>query len=415
MNIISRTVLILLCIVLFLCLTPSSFGEEASLTIPENVTLIASGAFAGDTSITSVTIPVGIEQIGERAFYGCTNIKDVYYNGTTQQWDKIVLSSGNEPLTRAAIHFKSPSEPITLVYAELNPLNGTVCGEMAKAFKAKVEALSNGSITIDLQGSGVLGNEDQILDNLLVGGTICDLCRTSAFAFTQYGCNKSKLLSIPYTFSDFAHFKSFAQSELAQDFLNEPQEIGLPVRGLCYSAEGFRHFFFNRKVQNIEELGNLKIRVSSDPVMAGMVSNLGASAIYVPFSELYSALKKGDVDGAEQPVANYRSNMFQSVAPYLLLDGHTIGATQIVISDIGWAKLTEQQQRWIKAAAQYASNVCIEKAIEFEQNNVTALRNDGFTVVEIPDKTPWREACNPTIQNAVGNQTTLYQQILALQ
>ena len=58
-------------------------------------------------------------------------------------------------------------EPVTLVYAEVNPLEGTIVGEMAKAFKAKVEELSGGSVMIDIQASGVLGSEDQILDNLL--------------------------------------------------------------------------------------------------------------------------------------------------------------------------------------------------------------------------------------------------------
>ena len=306
-------------------------------------------------------------------------------------------------------------DPITLTYAEVNPLDGTIVGEMAKAFKAKVEELSGGEVLIDIQAGGVLGSEDQILDNLLGGGNITDISRISAFALTQYGCNKAKLLSIPYTFVNEDHFWNFAASDLAQDFLREPAELGLGLRGLCYGEEGFRHFFFKNEVKSLEDLKGLKIRVSSDPVMTGMVSNLGASATTVAFTELYSALNTGVVDGAEQPTANYRSNAFQEVAPYLLLDGHTLGALQIIITDAAWNKLSEEQQGWIMEAAKYASQVCREKVAEIEAQTFELLKADGATVIEVEDKAPWVEACQPTIQENTADQAELYQQILDMQ
>jgi len=308
-------------------------------------------------------------------------------------------------------------DPITLTYSEVNPLDGTIVGEMAKAFKAKVEELSGGAIVIDVQAGGVLGSEDQILDNLLGGGNITDIGRFSAFALTQYGCDKAKLLSIPYTFVNEAHFWNFAASDLAQEFLLEPLELGLPLRGLCYGEEGFRHFFFKKgiEVKGIEDLKGLKIRVSADPVMTGMVENLGAAATPVAFTELYSALNTGVVDGAEQPTANYRSNAFQEVAPTLVLDGHTLGAIQIIITETAWAKLNEEQQGWIMEAAKYASQVCREKVAEIEAQTFELLRADGATIVEVPDKTAWVAACQPTIQANTSDQAELYQKLLDMQ
>ena len=306
----------------------------------------------------------------------------------------------------------SADEPITLTYAEVNPLEGTTVGEMAKSFKAKLEELSGGSVLVDIQASGVLGSEDQILDNLLGGGNICDLSRISAFALTQYGCDKASLLSIPYTFVNEEHFWKFADSDLAKEFLNEPQEIGLPLRGICYGEEGFRHFFFKNEVKGLEDLKGLKIRVSSDPVMTGMVSNLGASATTVAFTELYSALNTGVVDGAEQPTANYRSNAFQEVAPYLLLDGHTLGALQIVITDNAWNKLNEEQQGWVMEAAKAASQTCREKVAEIEQKTFDQLKEDGATVIPVEDKGPWVEACQPTIKANTEKLADLYQQLV---
>ena len=107
------------------------------------------------------------------------------------------------------------SGPKILTYAEMNTLEGTVPGEMAKAFKAKTEELSGGTLIIDIQANGVLGSEDQLIDNLLGGGNITDFTRITASALTQYGCDKAALLGIPYTFVSDEHFYRFSESELA--------------------------------------------------------------------------------------------------------------------------------------------------------------------------------------------------------
>ena len=249
---------------------------------------------------------------------------------------------------------------VTLVMAEVNPLD-TIVGQTDTAFKEKVEELSGGSITVDLQASGVLGSENDVLDTMLGGGGTIDMSRISAFALTSYGAQKSVLLSVPYTFVNREHFWKFADSELAPEFLMEPHDNGLGVRGLFYGEEGFRHFFFKEEANTLEDLKGLKIRVSNDPVMTGMVAGLGANATVVSMNELYSALQTGVVDAAEQPIANYASNAFPEVAPYLMLDGHTLGAVQVVITDEAWDSLTPEQQEVVdecgKLAVQYEREI----------------------------------------------------------
>ena len=308
------------------------------------------------------------------------------------------------------------AEPVTLTYAEVNPLD-TIVGQTATAFKTKVEELSGGEIIIDIQANGVLGAEAQVLDGILMGGDTVDISRISAFALTSYGCQKAMLLSIPYTFVSREHFWNFANSDLADEFLAEPQTIGLPLRGLCYGEEGFRHFFTNFPVNKIEDLKGKKIRVSDDPVMRGMVEDLGASPTIVSFTELYSALQTGVVDGAEQPTANYKSNAFPEVAPHFILDGHTLGAIQLVITDNGWNKLNEQQQAWVMEAAQYASDFNAELSAGEEAKVLEQLKSEGVSVVEVSaeDKALWVEACQKTIQSNTKSQAELYQQILDMQ
>ena len=192
---------------------------------------------------------------------------------------------------------ESSDPAVTLVMAEVNPLD-TIVGGMDQKFKEEVEKLSGGSITIDLQASGVLGSENDVLDAMLGGAGTIQISRISAFALTSYGGEKSKLLSIPYTWSNREHFWNFATSDLAQEFLQEPSENGSGVRGLFYGEEGFRHFFSNKEINGMEDLAGLKIRVSNDPVMNGMVEGLGASPTVVDFGELYSALQTGVVSAA---------------------------------------------------------------------------------------------------------------------
>ena len=304
------------------------------------------------------------------------------------------------------------SDPkVTLVYAEVNPLD-TIVGQTGSHFKEKVEELTGGSVVIDVQASGVLGSENDVLDAILGGSTSIDISRISAFALTSYGCNKSKLLSIPFTFENRAHFWNFANSDLAPEFLNEPQELGLPVRGIFYGEEGFRHFFTVKPVSGIADFKGLKLRVSNDPVMNGMVESLGANPTVVSFGELYSALQTGVVDGAEQPIANYKSNAFPEVANNLILDGHTLGAVQAVITDNAWNKLTENQQAAVMEAAADTQAFNADLSESAENKVLDELKSSGCNVVDVPDKAPWQEACAKVISENTSDQAELYQKLL---
>ena len=304
------------------------------------------------------------------------------------------------------------SDPkVTLVYAEVNPLD-TIVGQTGSHFKEKVEELTGGSVVVDVQASGVLGSENDVLDAILGGSTSIDISRISAFALTSYGCNKSKLLSIPFTFENRAHFWNFANSDLAPEFLNEPQELGLPVRGIFYGEEGFRHFFTVKPVSGIADFKGLKLRVSNDPVMNGMVEGLGANPTVVSFGELYSALQTGVVDGAEQPIANYKSNAFPEVANNLILDGHTLGAVQAVITDNAWNKLTENQQAAVMEAAADTQAFNADLSETAENKVLDELKSSGCNVIDVPDKAPWQEACAKVISENTSDQAELYQQLL---
>jgi tripartite ATP-independent transporter DctP family solute receptor len=308
---------------------------------------------------------------------------------------------------------KEESGPLTLVYAEVNP-EDTIVGQVAADFKSKVEELSKGQIIIDVQYSGVLGSENEVLDAMLAGAGSADISRISAFSLTSYGAEKSVLLSLPYTFESRDHFWNFATSDLAEEFLNESYDKKLGVKGLFYGEEGFRHFFTKNKITGIQDLAGMKLRVSNDPVMNGLVKGLGASPTVVAFGELYSAISSGIVDGAEQPIANYKSNSFPEVANNIILDGHTLGAIEIVVATPVWDSLTKEQQDILMEAGKYAQANNKKNSQAKEDEVLKELKANGCNVVEVKDPTPWQNAVKNVITENTKGLEDLYQKLLKL-
>ena len=304
---------------------------------------------------------------------------------------------------------------VTLTYAEVNPIEGTVVGDVALAFKEKLEELSGGEIVVDIQASGVMGDEKTVLSNIFAGDTSVDIVRISAFALNQYGAQKSVFLTLPYVFTSEDHYWKFVESDLAKEMLAESKEVGLPFNGLAYGEEGFRHFFSKVEIKTIDDLKGLKIRVSDDPIMTGMIQGLGAAFTPVSFGELYTSLQTGVVDAAEQPITNYLSNSFQEVAPYLLKDGHTLGTIELIATDAALEKLTDEQKAMVQEAADYAMQVCKESVTAKQEEAQQKLIDMGCTVIEVEDKTPWQEATKAVLEENIKGMEDIYEAIMALQ
>ena len=104
------------------------------IMIPASVTSIGNYAFYGCSSLASITIPNSVTDIGYAAFYGCNLLRDVYYTGSKTQWGKITISSGNEPLTAATIHYCEHSYESTVTPPSCTKIGYTthicsICGD----------------------------------------------------------------------------------------------------------------------------------------------------------------------------------------------------------------------------------------------------------------------------------------------
>lgn len=316
----------------------------------------------------------------------------------------------------AAACFAVPAaadDAVILTYAEVNPAE-SLDGKVGQYFKEQVETLTNGSVLIDIQASGVLGAENDVLDGMTTGGGTVDMARISCFALTNYGAKLSALPSVPYTFNDRDHYWKFTESELGQKILDEPAELGLGVRGLFFMEEGFRDFFLKDEVSGLEDMSGLKIRVSSDPILTAVVEQIGANPTVVSFGELYTSLQSGVVDGADQPVALYESNAFNEVAPYLLEDQHTMSASEVIITEDALNKLSDDQKAALDEAGKAASAYCKELSAKEEEECKARLEEKGVVFIPVEDKIPWQEACADIISEYTADYTEEYNQILEL-
>ncbi len=304
-------------------------------------------------------------------------------------------------------------EQVILTWAEVNPID-SLDGQLAEFFRDKVAELSGNTIAIDIQASGVLGAESDVLDGITAGGGTVDMARISVFSLTNYGTELSVLPSVPFIFESRDHYWKFAESEIGQQILDEPSQLGLGVKGLFFVEEGFRNFFTKEEVTDISGMNGLKIRVSTDPILTGVVEQLGASPTVISFTELYSSLQTGVVDGADQPTALYESNAFNEVAPYLIEDEHTMSASEVIITEEAWNSLSADQQNAILEAGKQTSEYCKELSGQVEEESKARLIEKGVTFVEIEDKSPWREACEGIISEYTAGHEAEYQQILDL-
>ena len=302
---------------------------------------------------------------------------------------------------------------ISFTMAESNP-SGSISAWVDEAFIEKVTELSNGKIKITLHTDSILGDNASVMDIMTKPNSEIHLARVSPASLVKYNCEKHELLDIPFTFVNREHFWNFAFSPVAQTILDEPYENKIGVKGLFFAEEGFRHFFSTQKLNGLADFKGIKIRTAGNSIMVKIAESIQGVPVPVSFSDLYSALQTGVVDIAEQPIANYLSNHFNKIAPYMILDGHQLGVAEVVITADAWNSLTKEQQDIMYEASRYAGNYCKKISEEAENTAKLSLQSEGASFTEVKDISAWQTACADVIRIASKKNPDLYAEIVKL-
>ena len=274
----------------------------------------------------------------------------------------------------------TPEKPVVLKYGELNP-DGNLMTETAREFAKIVEEMSKGSLVIDVYPGSQLGDERVETQALQMGAQ--DMFRANTVSLADYGAKMSNIFALPYLFRDREHLWKVLNGPIGEKILADVQSSGSKMVGLGYWEEGARNFFFTKKpVTRLADLQGQKIRVPQTQMLMDTVEALGGSPTPISYSELYTSLQTGVVDGAENPPTGYFSNNFFEVAPYYVLDGHTYSPSMLVISEMTWNKLSEDDQKAVMEAASRAQAYERELFNADEEKLVGELQEKGMDTVE---------------------------------
>lgn len=324
-------------------------------------------------------------------------------------------SSSSAPAANTPAGNDAPAAaPVTLIWNEVNP-ETSIAGRVGLFMSQKAEELSGGSIKIDVRAGGSLyGTEADVIDDMSSPAPTVDCARMAIQTMDNYSVPSTRVTNVPYVFQGDEHFWKFAASDIGTQILTDPDTVGgLGFVGKAYFAEGFRSFFFAKEVTDMAGMAGLNIRVSNSNLYVGLVKALGANPVDVAFAELYQSLG-GVCDGGEQPIANYEANSFYEPAPYMLLDEHVLGSGMLVITNIAWDKLSDDQ----KAAMEQAFKATEDYNKEILADAIAASRkvceDAGVVFTEVPDKQPWIDACASVIAENTAGVEDVYNAIVAL-
>jgi tripartite ATP-independent transporter DctP family solute receptor len=229
----------------------------------------------------------------------------------------------------------------------------------------------------------------------------------------DFGAKKSNLFSLPYLFRDREHLWKVLNGPIGKEIKADVVDSKTGMVAVAYMEEGQRNFFFrDSPVSSLAQIKGKKIRVPQTQILIDTVKAFGASPTPISYSELYSALQTGIVDGAENPPTGYLANNFFEVAKYYVLDGHTYSPSIMVMSEIAWNKMTPAQRSVIEAAARETEVFNKTSAEQADADAYAELKKKGAQIVTITDLAKWPEAVDPVYKKYGADFTDTIKKIL---
>lgn len=300
----------------------------------------------------------------------------------------------------------SAEQKIVLKFALQNGQAHPLCQGVAKMAEL-IEQKSNGRITVELFYSGALGNKQATVQGLQTG-TI-DAAMLMGGVIADYGADILKVFTLPYLFESVAQARAFEKSENGKAIFESVQTSGSRIVCLGSYQESARNFFFTKKdVKSPADLKNLMVRCQEGSVYYDTMEAMGANVQSIAFSELYSALQSGVVDGAEQPLSGFVSNSFHEICKHYTVDQHELSPNLILFSEVTWSRLSEADQKLIREAYEESVPFFEELSDAKDAEYIKTMQEAGVTITTV-DAAEWQAAC----QSVYDKYGTQYAEIIS--
>jgi len=220
-------------------------------------------------------------------------------------------------------------------------------------FANLVNARGGGRIEVQVYGAGTLGAEREYVEAIMAGTVQAGIASGVMGGFLR----EAMVTDIPYLFPS----ASIAWKVLDGPFGDKLSNLLLEktgLRNLAFAEVGFRHFTNDvRPIKSPADVKGLKIRVQENPLFMTLIKALGGNPTPIAWTEVYTALQTGVVDGHENPISSTVFAKIYEVQKYLTLDGHVYGVDWFVISNKFFKSLPEDLQYIIVDCAKISAGV----------------------------------------------------------
>jgi tripartite ATP-independent transporter DctP family solute receptor len=280
----------------------------------------------------------------------------------------------------------------------------TAYGIAGDTFAAKLAELSHNMLLIDQFPGAQLGQEPQVLQKLRTGDVDFAITSTANSATLQ---PEAGVFSIHFVFRSEDHLvKALADPGVAGAFKDM---INSKVQGahvMALGTMGFRNMYGKKEIHNVGDLDNVKVRVQATATEDTMFPAYGAQTVHMPFGDVYTALQTGIVAMAENGINVYQSNKHYEVAPIMSVTQHEANNNIVWVSDKVWNSLTDEQKKWVQAAADEVGKVEPPAALGLENDSMAKLEKMGVKFVKDVDKSGFVKDAEP-LQDKLAEQLGL--------
>lgn len=294
------------------------------------------------------------------------------------------------------------------LYAE-NQAENYPTTQGARRFADLVYEKTDGRIKILVKCDAELGSEMQVIEQMEYGGIA--FARVSLSQLAEYA-PEMNVLQMPFLYTDSEHMWRVLGGEIGDAFLEETADNGLV--GLSWYDAGARNFYSTRPIRRIEDLQGMTIRVQESDLMADMVTALGATPMKIVYSDVYSALEQGIVDGAENNWPSYQSTKHYNVAKYITIDEHTRVPELQICSKVVWDQLDSNDRQIISECAKESALYERQLWQEGEKTSRQIAEKSGITVYELSaaEKQRFRDAVMPVYEKYCKDQMDMVKKIM---
>lgn len=274
-------------------------------------------------------------------------------------------------------------------------------GRAAKVFAEQVEKASGGKMKVRAIGAAALGPDTQ-MQQALIGGAQEMMVGSTA---TLVGITKEMALwDTPFLISNAREADILLDGPIGDKIKAKLQDKGLV--GLVYWENGFRNLTNSKRpITKMEDLDGVKLRVMQNNVFLNSFKTLGANAIPMSFSELFSALETKTVDGQENPFNTILSSKFYEVQKYMTVTNHVYSPWIVLVSKKWWDQLSKDEQKILNDAARASRDFERKDTRDEAAQAMANLKAKGMQVNELSaaESTRMRNKLD-TIYSQIGTE-----------